>query len=92
MKLYFMAVFYTMTSIFKNVIPTVYHKYKTVCTNDEKAELLNDYFCTQSSVDDLATPLPDLHQSRYSLGDVVITQEDVKDAITTMDPFKASYN
>lgn len=72
-----------------STIPALYYNGKDASRDDEKAELLNDYFCSQSSVDDLGTTLPDLPISDFSLTDIEIKQ-DIRDATMTMGPPKAN--
>lgn len=73
-----------------STIPTLLHNGSTANTEQEKAELLNNFFCSQSSLDDSNHPLPDLPEPGVSFSSIEITRQDVSDAILLMDPTKAS--
>ncbi len=59
-------------------------------TDLEKVNLLNSYFCTQSSIDDSNHHLPPtIPVSNHNLSTIVISPSDVRDAISFIDPSKA---
>ena len=59
-------------------------------TEAEKAEILNYYFASQSTINDTNVPLPDLDPPNYpQLDKINISQDDVKDAISLLKPYKA---
>ena len=62
---------------------------KEATTNEDKATLLNTYFCSQSTVDDSNHNLPNVPDSDCSLTSIDISIQDVKDAIHLMDASKA---
>ncbi|XP_045210645.2 uncharacterized protein LOC123562055 [Mercenaria mercenaria] len=55
----------------------------------DKANLLNQYFCSQSCIDDTGHELPNIPVSRCSLQDISISVQDVIDSINSIDPGKA---
>ena len=59
-------------------------------TPNEKANLLNQYFCAQSNVDDSNASLPPYVPPRSSLDDIVITDQDVLDVLKLINTTKAS--
>ena len=72
-------------------IPTLLDNNIEANTNTDKAELLNSYFSKQSTVDDKDHPLPPLSSNPYShLSVLNFSEQDVRDAISCMDPSKAS--
>ena len=51
----------------------------------EVAEALNTFFVEQSTIDDSNTPPPEFHPPEYeSLENIIITNEDVKEAINLL--------
>ena len=59
-------------------------------TEAEKAKILNYYFASQSTINDINVPLPDLDPPNYpQLDKINISQDDVKDAISLLKPYKA---
>ena len=70
-------------------IPTLSHNGKESSIDKEKAQILNDYFCSQSSLqNDNKTP-PDLPTVNVSLDVFEISPNNVIDAIRSMDSSKA---
>ena len=60
-------------------------------TDAKKAEVLNDFFVQQSTVDDSHAQLPQfVAPNRDTLDDIDIHQQDVLNAIKDLDPNKAS--
>ena len=58
-------------------------------TEIKKAEILNHYFASQSTINDMNVSLPDLDLPNYPhLDKMNISQDDVKDAITLLKPYK----
>jgi len=52
--------------------------------------MLNNYFCQQSTLpDEKYQPLPNLPNANSVLPELTISPQDVKDAITAVDPSKA---
>ena len=59
-------------------------------SNYEIAEALNIFFIEQSTVDDTNVPLPEFHPPNYDvLENILITEDDVKEAISLLKPNKA---
>ena len=59
-------------------------------TDAEKADVLNDFFVQQSTVDDSYAPLPQIIAANHdTLDDIDINQQDVLNAIKDLDPNKA---
>ena len=56
----------------------------------DKAEILNNFFCKQSDIDDSNAALPPDRPSLSSFTDINITTQDVSDAIKLICPNKAS--
>lgn len=77
----------------KNVsksIPTLTLNNVNASTDDEKADLLNDYFCLQSQVNEDNATLPQSVESEIpTLSEINLTSQDVSDAISVMDASKA---
>jgi len=72
-------------------IPTLNDNNTGASTDVEKANLLNRFFCSQSTIDDSNSQLPDINALPNStLEDLTITEQDVKDAVSCIDPSKAS--
>ena len=62
-----------------------------ITSNDEKANVLNDFFFSQSTLDDSNHNLPNINNiANCSLSNSIIYSQDVKDAVASMDPNKAS--
>lgn len=78
------------TSSDSNPIPYLEIDNKIAETDIEKAEILNKYFASQSTIDDRDTDLPDLDLPNYPpLETINISQDDVKDVISLIKPHKA---
>ncbi len=75
------------------VITNTYTYYKMILKlrqTQKKSELLNSYFCKQSSIDDSNHQLPEIPQMpNFSLSTIVISPNDVRDAISLINPTKA---
>ncbi|WAR30424.1 hypothetical protein MAR_032966 [Mya arenaria] len=72
------------------ILPTLVENDLTALTDEEKTEILNKYFCKQSTLPDENTQtLPHERNATPDLSDVVISPQDVLDAITSIDPSKA---
>ena len=81
-----------ITNIHKiNHIPTLNDNTTGASTDEEKANLLNIFFCSQSTIDDSNSQLPDINAlTNSTLEGLTITEQDVKDAVSCIDPSKAS--
>ena len=63
---------------------------KIIENDQEKAEVLNSYFCKQSTIDVRASTLPELELPEYPLlEEIYITNEDVREAIVLLNSNKA---
>ena len=56
----------------------------------EKSNILNEYFCMQSTVDDSHATLPPIEIPEHSLDNIVISSQDVEDVLRLLDTSKAS--
>jgi hypothetical protein len=64
---------------------------KKNCLFLEKAKMFNDFFCSQSDLDDTNIPTPNIFlRQQGSLGHIVITENEVEDILTILDISKAS--
>ena len=63
-----------------------------ISDNKKKADLFNAYFCSQSNVNDKNTNLPNDSNLNYvnTLPQIVISTQDVKDVLETLDTSKAT--
>ena len=53
-----------------------------ICDNKEKAKMFNDFFCSQSDLDDTNIPTPNIFlRQQGSLGHIVITENEVEDIL-----------
>ena len=74
-----------------NSIPTLVSNGIEATTDEDKADLLNSFFCNQSLLDDRNHDPPlTPHLTHSTLSEITITPQDVKDAIALIDPSKAS--
>jgi len=74
-----------------NHIPTLNDKNTEASADEEKANLLKRFFCSQSTIDDSHSQLPEINAlTNSTLEDLTITEQDVKDAVSCIDPSKAS--
>ena len=73
-----------------HTIPTLIDGESEASTNEDKATLLNSYFCSQSSIDDSNHHLPNIPTTDCSISQIDISVQDVKDAINLIDAYKAS--
>ena len=72
-------------------IPTLYDQNHEATTDNEKVDLLNNYFSSQSTVDDRDHSPPPINRlTESSLKSITITPQDVQDALSLLDPSKAS--
>lgn len=72
-------------------IPPLIDNDQYIDDNDGKANVLNNYFCSQSTLDDSNQPPFDpIPTSNCSLTNISLSVQDVKDAVCSMDPNKAS--
>ena len=55
-----------------------------------KANMLNNFFTSQTIVDDSNTTLPEINQPNYFLNHINISIEDVKDVLVNLNIYKAS--
>ena len=59
-------------------------------TETEKAEIVNHYSASQSTINDINVPLPDRDLPNYpQLNKINISPDDVRDAISLLKPYKA---
>ncbi len=71
-------------------IPTLLDNRAEATTDIEKTEMLNAYFCRQSSIDDSGHGLPPLIMPQQTISSISISSEDIYDCISIIDPSKAS--
>ena len=71
-------------------IPTLNRNNTNYTTPFDKANLLNEYFCEQSNVDDSNASLPPFEPPRSNLDNITITNEDVLDVLKLLNTSKAS--
>jgi len=71
-------------------IPTLATNGTYIDSDQDKAEVLNSFFCSQSALDDQNKQPPLLPQSDAVLSSLNITTQAVTDAIKVMDASKAS--
>ena len=62
---------------------------KQYCDPKDKANLLNNYFCEQSNVDDSHASLPPFDPSPFSINSIQISETDVEDVLKLLDNNKA---
>ena len=75
----------------KSTIPTLIEHDRTASTDQEKTEMLNYYFCCQSTIlDEQNQSLPIIPNATSILSEIVISPQYVTDAIAAVDPSKAS--
>jgi hypothetical protein len=73
-----------------NSIPSLNYNNIIASSDQEKVEILNDFFSSQSKVDDKDSILPPLTETNIpSLSNINITQQDVLDSLSLIDPSKA---
>ncbi|CAC5369457.1 unnamed protein product [Mytilus coruscus] len=62
-----------------------------ICEDTKKAKIFNDYFCSQSNLDDCNTQMPDIPDTRTEgLNYMVISENEVADILKILDVSKAS--
>ena len=71
-------------------IPPLNRNNTNYTTPFDKANLLNEYFCEQSNVDDSNASLPPFEPPRSNLDNITITNEDVLDVLKLLNTSKAS--
>ena len=71
-------------------IPTLYFENTIANSDEEKVELLNNYFCKQSTVNDKDTRLPALNPPNTQINEINITAQDVLDVLKNLNVSKAS--
>ena len=75
----------------QNGVPILEANGLVIESDDQKAEVLNDFFIQQSTVDDTNAHLPNfVARNNDTLNEIVITQQDVIKAIKEFDANKAS--
>ena len=75
----------------QNGVPILESNGLVIESDDQKAEVLNEFFIQHSTVDDTNAHLPNLVAPNYdTLNEIVVTQQDVIKAINEFDANKAS--
>ena len=75
----------------QNGVPILESNGLVIESDDQKAEVLNEFFIQQSTVDDTNAHLPNFVAPNYdTLNEIVVTQQDVIKAINEFDANKAS--
>ena len=74
-----------------NSIPPLYTSNNNyVFSDEEKANILNDYFCSISTIDDSGTSLPIFNErTNSSLSNLIINITDVTDVLSSLKVNKA---
>ena len=62
---------------------------KQYCDPTDKANLLNNYFCEQSNVDDSHASLPTFDPAPFSINSIQISETDIEDVLKLLDNNKA---
>ena len=70
-------------------IPLIIHNGEHHSSSIDKANIINDYFSTQSTVDDTHATLPPLNPSDTVLSEIVVSEQDVNDVLKLIDGNKA---
>ena len=70
-------------------IPTLIMNNEYAEDNAHKAKLLNDFFISQTEVDDTNKTLPNIERTEHSLDFILITAQDVKDVLLNLNVYKA---
>ena len=71
-------------------IPVIIHNGLQYHSPTEKANILNDYFCKQSSIDDSHASLPPITPPDETLSTIRLTNQDVEDVLNLLDVSKAN--
>ena len=71
-------------------IPVIIHNGSQYHSPTEKANILNNYFCKQSSVDDSHASLPPFTPPDETLSTIRLTNQDVEDVLNLLDVSKAN--
>ena len=75
----------------EETIPSLYYNNTSYEDDEDKAEILNDYFISQAQLNDSEVILPDLVLPPYHLLDsITISPQDVLDILKSLDTTKAS--
>ena len=88
--------FYKLLKLFMNKkgknddIPPLEYEGNIYSSNIEKANILNDYFIRQSTLDNTDDEVPDIPQSTHQITEIEITQNQVSSLIKKLDKNKAS--
>ena len=70
-------------------IPSIQHNDRVYYTNQEKADLFNDYFVKQSTVED-SELVPDVPFENTCIEQIVLSVDEVKAALKKLNPTKAA--
>ena len=70
-------------------ITLIVHNGQNYSSFSDKANIINDYFSTQSTIDDTHATLPPFNPSDTELSDIVLSEQDVRDALKLIDVNKA---
>ncbi|KAK3096455.1 hypothetical protein FSP39_000336 [Pinctada imbricata] len=71
-------------------IPIIIDNNEHYSSPSEKADKLNKYFNDQSNVDDSQASLPSFEEPNSSIEEIMITESDVDDTLSILNPTKAS--
>ena len=71
-------------------IPLIIENGQNYSSSTDKANITNNYFSAQSTIDDTNATLPPLNPSDTDLSEVVLSEQDVRDALKLLDGNKAS--
>ena len=71
-------------------IPSLIQNGNHYSSSDDKANVLNNFFSAQSTVDDTNATLPPFEPPDTSINEIVVSQEDVMDILKLLDTNKAS--
>ena len=73
-----------------NAIPTLKMNNEFAESDQQKVEMLNHYFASQTQVDDSNKALPYLEPSPYTLESITVSRQDVEDVLQHHNVSKAS--
>ena len=62
-------------------IPLIIQNGQNYSSSTDKANIINNYFSAQSTIDDTNATLPPLNPSDTDLSEVVLSEQDVRDAL-----------
>lgn len=75
----------------QNAVPPIIHNGEVISSPDEKAEVMNDFFCSQASIDDNNLALPRIAKFQgMTFAFDPITTEEVGKILNGLDPCKSS--